>query len=52
MKWGISDKCEIAVGDGRLAQFGLGSLRIDMDPLVVLGRVGKQVDAALRHLEP
>jgi hypothetical protein len=33
------------VGDRRAVRaFGLGTLRIDMDPLVVSGRIGEGID--------
>jgi hypothetical protein len=41
------------VSDRRLRRhLGRGAHGIDVDPLVIPGRVGELVDARLRHLEP
>jgi hypothetical protein len=48
------DHCErqVPVRDGGAERSGCGSLGVDMDPLVVAGRVGKLVDLVLADLVP
>ena len=40
------------MGDGRAERPRLGPLRLDMDPLMIQGGVGKGVDAILGHFKP
>ena len=40
------------MGDGAAERSGLGPLDVDVDPLVVAGGVGEQVDLLLGHLVP
>ena len=42
---------QVAVGDGAAEGTGLGPLGIDVDPLVVAGGVGEQVDLLLGDLD-
>src|SRR5579883_1218752 len=43
---------QVAVRDRAAERPLLGALRVDVDPLVVAGRVRERVDARLGHLEP
>src|SRR6185312_4576980 len=43
---------EEAMRDRRAEGRGLGALAIDMDPLVVAGRLGEAIDHLLGHLDP
>ena len=43
---------QVAVGDRASERSGLGPLHVDVDPLVVAGGVGEQVDLLLGHLVP
>ncbi len=45
----VRNPCAIVVFDGSSAAARTG---IDVDPLMIAGRVGELVDARLRHLEP
>jgi p-hydroxybenzoate 3-monooxygenase len=45
-------QCEEAVRDGTAERAVLRPLDVDVDPLMVVSRVGEGVDALLRHLEP
>ena len=40
------------MGDGPPERAGLGPLDVDVDPLVVAGGIGEQVDLLLGHLAP
>ena len=43
---------QVAVGDGAAERALRRALLVDVDPLVVVGGVGEQVDAVLVDLEP
>ena len=47
-----NDERQVPVRDRRAERAVGGALRVDVDPLVVVGCVGERVDALLGHLEP
>ena len=40
------------MSDRRAERPGRGTLGVDVDPLVVAGRLGERVDLLLRHVDP